>query len=178
MDSKDSQDLSTYETVILKITNPRSDNKTWGETISKGQKVKVGRRSHNDIVIIHPSVSREHLVFHWTESGLLLKDLTSKNGTKLNQKTIQDEAILKLGDSIELSDVTIRLISPDAIEAKNLIFSIKHNTDISFHQSLNMRKIETKQNPFISWDNKNIVYILIGLFAGLILFWYALKIST
>jgi hypothetical protein len=60
----------------------------------------VGRSSTNDISIADPSLSRHHLEIFVDEKEIVLKDLGSTNGTKVNGEIIKS-AILKDKDIIE-----------------------------------------------------------------------------
>jgi pSer/pThr/pTyr-binding forkhead associated (FHA) protein len=61
------------------------------------KQVKLGRDPlKNDIVIDHPSVSREHLVLNYYDDGKVeVTDLNSSNGTFINGKRIEGTVSLK-----------------------------------------------------------------------------------
>lgn len=61
----------------------------------------IGRRTANDVVIVNLSVSGYHAEIIPADNGYLLKDLNSKNGTKLNGKRIKS-AMLTDGDLISI----------------------------------------------------------------------------
>jgi pSer/pThr/pTyr-binding forkhead associated (FHA) protein len=66
--------------------------------------IKIGRSSDNDIVINDQSVSREHALLFIDESGKVrIKDLSSSNGTFVNDAKINEET-LKAGDTIRLGN--------------------------------------------------------------------------
>ncbi len=53
--------------------------------------VLVGRAPHCDLVIDHPSVSKEHARFTLAKSQLTLMDLGSTNGTFVNGRRLEPE---------------------------------------------------------------------------------------
>ncbi len=63
----------------------------------------VGRGSECDIVLPERQVSRQHLRFLRDESGYLVEDLQSKNGTFLNGQALHGRARLQDGDEISLA---------------------------------------------------------------------------
>lgn len=66
--------------------------------------VSLGRASENQIVIDHPSVSRQHAQFYVTESGVFIEDLKSRNGIKVKGKRVQ-RAELRNNDRFEIGDL-------------------------------------------------------------------------
>lgn len=63
----------------------------------------LGREADCDIVIPDRQVSRHHVRLAQTVNGFQLEDLGSKNGTHLNGKPLQGNAILKDGDLIQIA---------------------------------------------------------------------------
>jgi hypothetical protein len=70
--------------------------------------INLGRGLDNDVVIDHPRVSRHHAQLRQREGQWWLIDLSSANGTAVNDQPIS-EAILHPGDVISLAGVEIRL---------------------------------------------------------------------
>ncbi|MDR0846969.1 MAG: FHA domain-containing protein [Lactobacillales bacterium] len=65
-----------------------------GETFHLNQTGTIGRAPHNDIVIKdNPSISLEHVFYQLLDDGLFLKDLDSKNGTRVNNKPIRSHKL-------------------------------------------------------------------------------------
>src|SRR6185295_6600002 len=60
----------------------------------------------NDIVINHPSVSREHVHIFWRNGGYHLQDLNSANGTLINSQLVR-EGLVHFGDRLKLGDFEI-----------------------------------------------------------------------
>ena len=67
--------------------------------------VTIGRAPSNQIIVDHPSVSAQHALLLRTGASYLLKDLNSKNGTRINGDCVT-HAELKDGDTIRFGSVS------------------------------------------------------------------------
>lgn len=87
----------------------QSEDPTTREIIPlyEGQTLKVGRGRANDLVIENSSVSRMHAVFSASRTGIVLIDLSSLNGTFLNNKRIGTPVDLSAGDNVRIGNVKI-----------------------------------------------------------------------
>ncbi|MFC1707266.1 FHA domain-containing protein [Planctomycetota bacterium] len=76
--------------------------------------VTIGRKPGNRLVLYHNSVSKEHA--HVTRDGLgfLVKDLGSRNGTKVNGAPVQGHTRLRSGDRVQIGQFTLRFVDPKA----------------------------------------------------------------
>jgi hypothetical protein len=84
-----------------------------GEAIAiPGDSILVGRHSDADLRLPLPDVSRRHCRFVCKQGHWRVIDLSSTNGTFVNEHKI-DEADLKPGDHIRVSGVEFEL-APDA----------------------------------------------------------------
>jgi pSer/pThr/pTyr-binding forkhead associated (FHA) protein len=70
------------------------------------ERMTIGRRSHNDIVLSHPAVSGEHAVITTILDDSFLEDLRSTNGTFVNGQRI-GKHFLRHGDAIKLAKYQI-----------------------------------------------------------------------
>ncbi|MDC0663152.1 FHA domain-containing protein [Marinobacter sp. SS21] len=76
-------------------------------TLSQGT-TSLGRSGNNDIVLSDDTVSANHLVIKLERNGgVLVSDLNSSNGTRLNGKDVVQAAMVP-GDTLELGKVMIR----------------------------------------------------------------------
>ena len=77
-------------------------------------RVTVGRRPYNDVVIDNLAVSGEHAVLHSVGSDVFIEDLNSTNGTYINGKAVKKQ-LLAHNDLIEIGKYRIRYMaeSPD-----------------------------------------------------------------
>jgi hypothetical protein len=78
------------------------------------ERTTLGRRPYNDIVIDNLAVSGEHAVVHLhAASGIVeVEDIGSTNGTYVNGKAIQRQA-LRNGDTIEIGKYKVRFLSEE-----------------------------------------------------------------
>lgn len=64
--------------------------------------VTVGRHPDSDIFLDDISVSRRHATFARTESGYVISDLGSLNGSYVNRDRIDSEVTLSGGDEVQI----------------------------------------------------------------------------
>jgi transcriptional regulator with GAF, ATPase, and Fis domain len=72
-----------------------------------GEVLRIGKAPENDVVIDHPTVSRNHLVVRRMGDRFLVQDLDSTNGTFLDGAQVR-EAYLRPGALLEVGDVRLR----------------------------------------------------------------------
>jgi DNA-binding NtrC family response regulator len=72
-----------------------------------GEVLRIGKAPENDVVIDHPTVSRNHLVVRRQGDRFLVQDLDSTNGTFLDGAQVR-EAYLRPGALLEVGDVRLR----------------------------------------------------------------------
>ncbi len=72
------------------------------------QSVSVGRQEGSDLWVSDPHMSRHHLVIEGFGAGFRLRDLDSRNGTKLNGVMVT-VATLHTGDSIRAGTTTLEI---------------------------------------------------------------------
>ena len=95
----------------------------------------VGRSERCDLRLVSQRISRAHCLLVQTETGLVLSDLGSRNGTSLNGRNVTKATKLKLGDQITLDSCVLRLIStpvlpPSACEPEEDLTAILRNDDV------------------------------------------------
>lgn len=74
----------------------------------------VGRDDWVDVPVPSPLVSRRHAVVRVRPGGLVLvRDLASRNGTRINGTRVDEEVAMGVGDVLELGDVGLRLLEVD-----------------------------------------------------------------
>lgn len=93
----------------------------------------IGRREYCDVVLPHPSLSKRHCVLVRTDGLLIVRDLVSTNGTKVNGQRVMWAALLPndkltlgrlkfkvyLGPDHELSPSELGRRSADGLSARN-----------------------------------------------------------
>lgn len=76
------------------------------------ERLTIGRRAHNDVVIDHVAISSQHAVIVVTAHDVYLEDLGSTNGTKVNGQPVRKH-YLQHDDVIELAKQKIRYAAID-----------------------------------------------------------------
>jgi hypothetical protein len=76
-------------------------------TILNNQKITVGRSPNVDVTLNNISVSRRHASFERQGNRIILTDLGSRNGTKVNGKTIQQPVLVHPTDVIKIGKFTL-----------------------------------------------------------------------
>ncbi len=86
----------------------------------------IGRDSSCEIAVPDRQVSRQHARVVFSETGVVLEDLGSKNGTFCNSKRLEGSVELKEGDEIQIAMAQQFLfISPEAtLPLEDMPFSI------------------------------------------------------
>ncbi|MEE2779983.1 MAG: FHA domain-containing protein, partial [Myxococcota bacterium] len=79
------------------------------EHVFERRLIYVGAESDNDLVIDDPTVSRVHARLEFEGRGFLLRDLSSKNGTRINGVPIQ-EAYLESGVTVSFGTSEWRFV--------------------------------------------------------------------
>ena len=97
----------------LQITH--SAGKRWIYALEKPL-VKIGRSPHCDVVIDDPLVSREHCLVQLKAEGPFVEDLSSANGTLVNDQRIP-QALLKPGDKIRIGLSEIVFVEVPRVES-------------------------------------------------------------
>lgn len=74
-------------------------------------RVRLGREVDNDVVLPDPRVSRYHAQINYLGGAFTLRDLGSRNGTRVGDRPIV-EGPLRPGDTIYLGGVPVRFDAP------------------------------------------------------------------
>jgi FHA domain len=80
------------------------------EYVAITKEIRVGRHPENLILLRDPKVSRFHAIFHRKGSRLLLEDLGSTNGTRVNGELVIKKKVVFSGDQIKIGETLIRVI--------------------------------------------------------------------
>ena len=91
----------------------------------KGQKIaldniitRIGRRDTNDWSLQDESISGTHCEIEKDDSGFILRDLGSTNGTKVNNEEIKEQRIFR-NDILLIGDMPIMFDGDDVPEASD-----------------------------------------------------------
>jgi pSer/pThr/pTyr-binding forkhead associated (FHA) protein len=74
----------------------------------------VGRKDDCDIQLEHKSISKQHCVIVKTEGLLLLRDLGSTNGTRVNGQRVRRAALLP-NDQVNIASLRFKVSFSDSI---------------------------------------------------------------
>jgi type II secretory ATPase GspE/PulE/Tfp pilus assembly ATPase PilB-like protein len=97
----------------LEITTPQGSTR-----VPLGREaVSIGRQAGNTVVIDDVEASRNHCVFERVAAGVQVRDLGSRNGTKVNGQLI-NTALLLDGDVVKIGKTEMRVIVEVAAAAK------------------------------------------------------------
>jgi type II secretory ATPase GspE/PulE/Tfp pilus assembly ATPase PilB-like protein len=99
------------ESAYLYIRTPEGEQK-----LPLGDEpITVGRHPENVIVLTDVKSSRFHCTIHKTQKGVAIRDLNSRNGTKVNGRPIS-AAFLDRGDVVTIGATQMRLLLPGDAE--------------------------------------------------------------
>ena len=90
---------------VLEIREPNHPPKTVSVS---ARPLRIGRASDSDLVLRDGRVSRQHARLHGRDGVLVLTDLGSTNGTRVNGQRIR-EVVLGAGDQIGMGDTVLVL---------------------------------------------------------------------
>jgi len=74
-----------------------------------GERLGIGRSSHNAIHIADATVSKDHAELSLRDGRWHVLDLGSRNGTRVNGSDVTEAAALSSGDSLEVGQVLLRV---------------------------------------------------------------------
>ena len=86
------------------------DDTVLRELLLAKERITIGRRPHNDIVIDDLAVSSEHAAIVTILKDSFLEDLNSTNGTRVNGQPVK-EHFLQDNDVVELAQYKLRYVS-------------------------------------------------------------------
>lgn len=138
----------------------------------KVDKTTIGRLDDNSFQISEGSVSSHHCEVLLRGKDVVVKDLSSTNGTFVNGERVTNEAVLKPGQILRLGQIEMRLETGDAAPATKkqfdqtrVIGGVKAG---DFEQGA--RPVFDKDSPFAKKSNKTaVIFITIGIVLAVII---------
>jgi EAL domain-containing protein (putative c-di-GMP-specific phosphodiesterase class I) len=119
----------------------------------------VGRKPEASLCIPSPTVSREHAELAVVESGMLLRDLGSTNGTSVNGVRIQQPCTIHHGDLIQFGQIVFRVVQQCAESGPQTIQDDSCDRAlalIQFDQLMTQRAVAPHFQPIVSIDDRNV----------------------
>ncbi len=85
-------------------------NRRWSDVyrLIQGRPTIIGRSSECQIAILDDRSSRQHARIDWTDGGWVLTDLSSRNGTKIDEHSISGTHLLADGQRIQIGGSVLR----------------------------------------------------------------------
>lgn len=77
--------------------------------LPEGSQALAGRAPEADIFLDDTFVSAKHVLIEVTDNGLLVEDLKSTNGTKVNGRSIHEPVLVGVGDKIGIGDTVFQV---------------------------------------------------------------------
>ena len=117
---------------------------------------RIGRRDTNDWTIQDESVSGTHCEIEKDDSGFILRDLGSTNGTKVNNEEIKEQRVFR-NDILLFGDVSVMLDGDDVPDvSENEPFNVARTTIV-------IQKNTPKSTPkeFTKKSNSNKVWVTV-----------------
>lgn len=105
--------------------------------------MRIGRASQNAIQIADPTVSKEHAEITRSGDRLTIRDLGSRNGTRVNGIEVEDPVVIRDGDAIEIGKVFAR-VTAETGEAKTVFTP---GAQLSSALNLGAREILARGGP-------------------------------
>lgn len=94
--------FASQEFSLVLLTGPQA-----GQVFAIGQSLRIGKAPDNDVVLDHPTVSRNHLTVRRSGDVFTVQDQGSTNGTFIDGAQIK-EGFLRAGALLEVGDVQLR----------------------------------------------------------------------
>lgn len=136
------------------------------EFLIRQVRTTIGRRSFNDIVLNHRSVSGEHALIRREGQDIYLEDLGSTNGTFVNGRFIKRQRLAH-NDTVEIGGCALRYVAEEA--ADNPTWTPKRVPPLSSQRGPEASATATLPLGFglgVSTQQPSMVKVLTGEAAG------------
>jgi pSer/pThr/pTyr-binding forkhead associated (FHA) protein len=72
--------------------------------------LKIGRKNTNHLILEDQFVSGNHVRIFLRNTDYMIEDMGSTNGTKVNDERLEERAILRVGDEIQVGSAVFKVI--------------------------------------------------------------------
>lgn len=110
-------------------------------------RMTLGRRPYNDIVVDNLAVSGEHAALQVIGHDYFIEDLNSTNGTYINEQKVKRQ-ILKNGDTIEIGKYVIKYVQDDAMSQSSALNTAESSLSVNDEKSVEGKKPLFEQTKF------------------------------
>ena len=122
-------------------------------------RMTLGRRPYNDIVVDNLAVSGEHAALQVIGHDYFIEDLNSTNGTYINEQKVKRQ-ILKNGDTIEIGKYAIKYVQ-DGVSTQSTAFNTANaNLNVNEEKPVEEKKPLFEQTKFAE------AYVAIKILSG------------
>lgn len=119
----------------------------------------IGRGKEATLTLPHPLVSRQHTELFEKDGKLHVKDLGSLNGTFLNNKRLESEAVLEPNQLLTLGNVTFRAVYEVGAAAESVAADLEtENADKAESVEFETVKPENEKASSGSIEDRETVY--------------------
>ena len=120
--------MSKSSVMLLKGLNQEHQ----GRIFDIKDRLMMGRSRKCDVLLEDGLVSRNHAVFEVVDDQLYLSDLSSRNGTFLNQDPIEGRLLLKHGDKVRVGRSEFLFLDPTMLSASH--FELVDDAEFTFSE--------------------------------------------
>lgn len=131
-------------------------NRGWKKIALNTKPLSIGRSHSNDVVLLHPSVSKRHARVGIYEKQPQIQDMTSHNGTKVNGSYIHGIIRLRDYDVVEIVDYQMiyckgMLFYLTSVEGVHLVVeNLNKSVNNGQKKLLQHINLEIKSNDFVA----------------------------
>jgi FHA domain len=122
-------------------------------------RMTLGRRPYNDIVVDNLAVSGEHAALQVIGHDYFIEDLNSTNGTYINEQKIKRQ-ILKNGDTIEIGKYAIKYVQDGATSQSAALNPVSASLNVNDEKLIEEKKPLFEQTKFAE------AYVAIKILSG------------
>jgi pSer/pThr/pTyr-binding forkhead associated (FHA) protein len=122
-------------------------------------RMTLGRRPYNDIVVDNLAVSGEHAALQVIGNDYFIEDLNSTNGTYINEQKIKRQ-ILKNGDTIEIGKYAIKYVQ-DGVTSQSAALN-----PVNASLNVNDEKLVEEKKPLFEQTKFAEAYVAIKILSG------------
>lgn len=103
----DAPDVGAEEAFLVVYSGSGPTSRSYVVPLPDGREVGIGRLDDNAVALDDEPVSRRHARVRRTGADLIIEDLDSRNGTRVNGVTIAGPTRIKTGDEITIGSTSI-----------------------------------------------------------------------